>query len=97
MERVKLAAKASGFTHDQRGQALIQGGLIGAVISFIVAFYVLSTTYPSMETAAVNLNTSLANSALPNISTLGSLPGIILLLFILVTLFALLLANIRQG
>lgn len=82
---------AREFMAEQRGQS----GLVGVVVSFILAFYVLSSTYTPLETAATTLNTSLAASTLTNVPQLGTLPGVAVLLFILVVIFGLILSATR--
>lgn len=91
--RAKL--EAVKFASEQRGQ--LAGNIVGLVIGFILTFYVLSSTFPSLESSALALNTSLYNSQLSGVSAVSGLPAVAVVLFMLVTMFTLILVATRGG
>jgi ABC-type antimicrobial peptide transport system permease subunit len=82
------------FLRDNRGYGAA-GAIIGAVISFILVFYVVSSTYQPMETAAVTLQDALNQSQIQGVSDLATLPGVAVLLFILVVIFGIIIMAVR--
>lgn len=87
--------KLAKWLREQKGQAGAAGNIIGAVITFILVFYVISSTYSPMETAATNLQTSLNDSTIIGVSDLATLPGVAVLLFVLVVIFGIIIMSVR--
>lgn len=87
---MRVVESLSGFVRDNRGQTVAQG-IIGAVLGFIVVFYVLAYTYKPTEDAAVTLQNKLTNATISGVSGLSSLPGVAVLLFILMAILGLIL------
>lgn len=93
----KLIEKMGDALEDRgKNRAMLNGGgLVGAVIAFILAMYILDATFSPLETAATNLNQSLGASNLSGVSNLATLPDTSVLIFMLVVLFGLILMAVR--
>lgn len=83
------------FYEENKGQGTA-GGIVAAILGFIVVFYVLAYTYKPLEDAATTLQNNLENASITGVSGLKTLPGVAVLLFVLITILGLVMLAVGR-
>lgn len=69
--------------------------IASTIVGIIVVFYLVSSLYSPLEGSAIALQNSLNASTLTNVSSLATLPGVAVLIFIIALIFGIVFVAVR--